>query len=120
MRCAVIEAETREEVMKEMEDRMRNMETLYTRRLMNEVGVYLLDILLVFTDNGSQVKQNEIKTDAKIDLLHRSRLGEVSPVKGHARGKRPAEKQTESDIEMSLVCVALYSPQMQDLTIELQ
>jgi hypothetical protein len=37
MRCAIIEAETREEVMREMEERMRNMEKMYTRRLMNEV-----------------------------------------------------------------------------------
>lgn len=37
MRCALIEAETREEVMREMEERMRVMETMYSRRLMNEV-----------------------------------------------------------------------------------
>jgi hypothetical protein len=37
MRCAIIEAETREEVMKEMEERMRSVERMYSRRLMNEV-----------------------------------------------------------------------------------
>jgi kinesin family protein 20 len=37
MRCAIIEAETREEVMKEMEERMRSVEKMYARRLMNEV-----------------------------------------------------------------------------------
>jgi kinesin family protein 20 len=37
MRCAIIEAETREEVMREMEERMRSMEKLYERRFMNEV-----------------------------------------------------------------------------------
>ena len=37
MRCATIEAETREEVMKEMEERMRSIEKMYARRLMNEV-----------------------------------------------------------------------------------
>jgi kinesin family protein 20 len=37
MRCALIEAETREEVMREMEERMRVMEAMYSRRLMNEV-----------------------------------------------------------------------------------
>lgn len=37
MRCALIEAETREEVMREMEERMRMMEEKYSRRLMNEV-----------------------------------------------------------------------------------
>ena len=37
MKRAVIEAETREEVMKEMEERMRSMERMYARRLMSEV-----------------------------------------------------------------------------------
>jgi hypothetical protein len=37
MRCANIEAETREEVMKEMDERMRSVEKMYARRLMNEV-----------------------------------------------------------------------------------
>lgn len=37
MRSAVIEAETREEVMREMEERMRSLERMYARRLMNEV-----------------------------------------------------------------------------------
>lgn len=54
MRCAIIEAETREEVMREMEDRMRNMEVMYSRRLMTEL------------------EQNELKTDAKIDMLHQA------------------------------------------------
>lgn len=38
MRCAIIEADTREEVMREMEDRMRAMEQMYSRRLMSEVS----------------------------------------------------------------------------------
>jgi len=38
MRCATIEAETREEVMQEMEERMRAVERLYAKRLMNEVS----------------------------------------------------------------------------------
>lgn len=38
MRCALIEAETREEVMREMEERMRTMEQMYSRRLMSEVS----------------------------------------------------------------------------------
>ena len=37
MRSAVIEAETREEVMREMEERVREMEKRFARRLMNEV-----------------------------------------------------------------------------------
>ncbi|KAF8898450.1 P-loop containing nucleoside triphosphate hydrolase protein [Infundibulicybe gibba] len=56
MRCAVIEAETREEVMREMEERMRSMEQIYSRRLMNEL------------------ERNEQKNDAKIDMLHQAGL----------------------------------------------
>lgn len=37
MRCAIIEAEAREEVIEEMEERMRQMESMYTRRLMKQV-----------------------------------------------------------------------------------
>jgi hypothetical protein len=37
MRSAVIEAETREEVMHEMEERILEIEKRFTRRLMNEV-----------------------------------------------------------------------------------
>jgi len=40
MRCALTEAETREEVMREMEERMRIMEEKYSRRLMSEVSFY--------------------------------------------------------------------------------
>lgn len=38
LRCAFVEAETREEVMKEMEERMREVERTYAQRLMSEVG----------------------------------------------------------------------------------
>ncbi|KAJ3547715.1 hypothetical protein NM688_g5374 [Phlebia brevispora] len=54
MRCAIIEADTREEVMQEMEERMHNMEKMYTRRLMKEI------------------EQNEAKMDAKIDMIQRA------------------------------------------------
>jgi hypothetical protein len=37
MRSVVIEAETREEVMREMEDRIGEIEKRFARRLMNEV-----------------------------------------------------------------------------------
>lgn len=37
MHCAIIEAETREEVIQEMEKRMQQMENMYTRRLMKQV-----------------------------------------------------------------------------------
>ncbi|CCM00330.1 uncharacterized protein FIBRA_02360 [Fibroporia radiculosa] len=55
MQCAVIEAETREEVMEEMEERMRSMEKMFKRRLMKEV------------------EQNEKKMDAKIDMLNQTK-----------------------------------------------
>jgi kinesin family member 20 len=44
MRCAIIEAETREEVMKEMDERMRSVERMYARRLMNEVCLFMYSI----------------------------------------------------------------------------
>jgi kinesin family member 20 len=56
MRCAMVEAETREEVMQEMEQRMRNMERMFMKRITNEV------------------EQNEKKMDAKIDMLHQAGL----------------------------------------------
>lgn len=37
MRCALVEAEVREEVMHEMEERMQRMETMFQARLANEV-----------------------------------------------------------------------------------
>lgn len=39
MRCALIEADTREEVMVEMEERMRKMQELHARRLRQEVSI---------------------------------------------------------------------------------
>ena len=50
------EAETREEVMEEMEERMRNMEKRYLKRITDEI------------------EMNERKMDAKIDMLHRTGL----------------------------------------------
>ncbi|KAF9535482.1 P-loop containing nucleoside triphosphate hydrolase protein [Crepidotus variabilis] len=84
MRSALVEAETREEVMREMEERMRKMEEMYSRRL------------------RSEWEQHELKTDAKIDMLHQSGLF-GSPVKG---GKRPViedDISEEEDVEMSLI-----------------
>lgn len=40
MRCAIVEAEVREEVMLDMEQRMREMEEIHARRLIREVRVY--------------------------------------------------------------------------------
>ncbi|KAI8995443.1 P-loop containing nucleoside triphosphate hydrolase protein [Trametes punicea] len=56
IRCALIEAETREEVMVEMEERMRSMEEMFTRRLMRVM------------------EHNEEKMDAKLDMIQRSRM----------------------------------------------
>ncbi|TCD62039.1 hypothetical protein EIP91_007534 [Steccherinum ochraceum] len=71
IKAAVIEAEAREEVMQEMESRMRNMEKMYTRRLMTEV------------------QQNEMKMDEKLDMLQNSGL----------LGKRAQKKVADSDSE---------------------
>ncbi|KAG7098944.1 hypothetical protein E1B28_000834 [Marasmius oreades] len=85
MRCALIEAETREEVMREMEERMQEMERMYTRRLMKEV------------------EQNEVKTDAKIDMLHQSGLF-ASPVKKRQlQVDSDDESEEGEDDEMSLI-----------------
>ncbi|KAK7041945.1 hypothetical protein VNI00_008927 [Paramarasmius palmivorus] len=85
MRCADIEAETREEVMKEMEERMQEMERMYTRRLMKEV------------------EANEVKTDAKIDMLHQSGLF-ASPVKRTQPQQHwSSDEEDEDDVEMSLI-----------------
>ncbi|PPQ62776.1 hypothetical protein CVT24_000470 [Panaeolus cyanescens] len=96
MRCAIIEADTREEVMREMEERMRAMEAMYTRRLMSEF------------------EQNELKTDAKIDMLHQSGLF-GSPVKGQRRPVPALEEDDDyddsQDVEMSLVA---YGPDEDD------
>ncbi|KAG2155501.1 kinesin-domain-containing protein [Suillus clintonianus] len=56
MRCIIVEAETREDVMKEMEERMREIEKTHSQRLMSEV------------------ERNERKMDAKIDMLHQAGL----------------------------------------------
>ncbi|KAF8905454.1 P-loop containing nucleoside triphosphate hydrolase protein [Gymnopilus junonius] len=84
MRCALIEAETREEVMREMEERMRTMEQMYSRRLMTEL------------------ERNELKTDAKIDMLHQSGLF-GSPTKASRQLFVNDCISEEKDIEMSLI-----------------
>ncbi|KAJ6501609.1 kinesin-like protein [Mycena vitilis] len=84
MRCAIVEADVREEVMREMELRMASMEKMYARRLMNEV------------------QQNEMKTDAKIDMLHQSGLF-GSPVKRSQAPSTAGDLSEEEDVEMSLI-----------------
>ncbi|KDQ13705.1 hypothetical protein BOTBODRAFT_133259 [Botryobasidium botryosum FD-172 SS1] len=54
LRSAIIESQVREEVTREMEERMRLMERMHAQRLMDEV------------------EENEVKMDKKIDMLHRA------------------------------------------------
>ncbi|KAN0134935.1 P-loop containing nucleoside triphosphate hydrolase protein [Lactarius tabidus] len=69
MRSAVVEADTREEVMREMEERIQEIEKRSTRRLMKEVEL------------------NEMRMDAKIDMLHRSgMIGQASSKAGKHLG----------------------------------
>ncbi|QRW05771.1 kinesin motor domain protein [Ceratobasidium sp. AG-Ba] len=56
MRASMIEAEVREEVTREMEERMQVMERMHSRRL------------------ASEVEAGELKTDRKIDMLQRTGL----------------------------------------------
>ncbi|KIM85470.1 hypothetical protein PILCRDRAFT_817501 [Piloderma croceum F 1598] len=84
MRCAIIEAETREEVMKEMEERMRSVEKMYARRLMNEV------------------ERSEMKNDAKIDMLHQSGLFGKAPAKSRARPSDISEDMEEEEVTQSM------------------
>lgn len=91
MRCAIIEADTRDEVIQEMEERMRQMEKMYTRRLMK------------------QVEQNEMKMDAKIDMLQRSSILGAKQSNARTKPQRaPIEEELEDieeqdEIERSLV-----------------
>ena len=56
MRCAISEAETRGEVMEEMEERIRNMGEMYLERIAEEV------------------EMNERKVEAEINMLPRTGL----------------------------------------------
>lgn len=96
MRCAIIEADTREEVIQEMEERMHRMEEMYTRRLVKQVCPFLpgrpSPTHLYF-----QAEQNEMKMDAKIDMLQRS----STLRKAVAAPAEPAQPEEEelSDID---------------------
>ena len=87
--------------MREMEDRMRAMEQMYSRRLMSEVSLVVLFKRESPFDNG-QLEQNELKTDAKIDMLHQSGLFGM-PSKKPARYDVGDEISEEEDIASSLV-----------------
>ncbi|KAJ3936725.1 MAG: kinesin-like protein [Lentinula lateritia] len=85
MRCALVEAEVRDEVMREMETRMADMEDMYTRRLTKEI------------------EQHEAKTDAKLDMLQRTGFG--SPVKKAQpqRSRIDWSQDEEEDVGLSFV-----------------
>ena len=81
IRCAVVEAETRESVMQEMEERMKLMERMHTQRMREEM------------------EANELKMDLKIEML--SRAGALGS---------DGEEETEDEIEESFVEKSLVSP----------
>lgn len=85
MRCAIIEAETREEVIQEMEGRMQQMEKMYNRRLMK------------------QMEQSEMKMDAKIDMLQRTgMLGRTAPPAREPRAQpQKVQREEEEVIEIT-------------------
>jgi hypothetical protein len=61
-----------------------------------------------------QVEENELKTDAKIDLLHRSRLATLSSPSKQNQSKTGVEAKgeyfREEDIEMHDVSVYGWTP----------
>ncbi|KAI0274873.1 P-loop containing nucleoside triphosphate hydrolase protein [Gloeopeniophorella convolvens] len=81
MRSAVVEAETRQEVMREMEERIQEIEKRFARRLMNEVEL------------------NERRMDAKIDMLHRSGMIGKSP----SKARHPQRDRDDRDDEIEEV-----------------
>lgn len=79
LRCALIEAETREEVMVEMEERMRSMEDMFTRRLMRVVG------LSTHADEGC----------VQILSLDGAQRGEDGREAGHDPALAPAQRRQQ-------------------------
>ena len=75
MRAATVEAETRDEVAREGEARMRALEAAHARRIEREV------------------QRAEAKADAKIDMLHRAGLF----------GRRGEEEGSGSEVRAVLV-----------------
>lgn len=106
MRCAVVEAQVREEVVREMEERMADMEDMYARRHTRDVCSNFHRYQAVFSFHNLQIEEQEAKIDAKIDMLQRS--GFSSPVK-KAQPQRfhpdssEDEEDEEEDVELSLV-----------------
>ncbi|KAJ3994947.1 kinesin-like protein [Lentinula boryana] len=85
MRCALVEAEVRDEVMREMETRMADMEDMYTRRLAKEI------------------EQHDAKTDAKLDMLQRTGFGSPLKKAQPQRSRIEWSEDEEEDVELSLV-----------------
>ncbi|KAI0764440.1 P-loop containing nucleoside triphosphate hydrolase protein [Irpex lacteus] len=81
MRSVIIEAQTREEVMTEMEERMKRMEGVYSRRLMQEIEQY------------------EMKMDAKIEMLQRAGAGLASNPPPRMSLAEDSDETEEDDIE---------------------
>ena len=88
----MIEAETREEVMQEMEARMMEMQKGFAKRLRQAVSTEVHKCLLQHSD-PAKVEHNEAKTDAKIDMLHQF---------GAFNGKK-AQHESESEAEVSVL-----------------
>ncbi|KAG5220501.1 Kinesin protein [Salix suchowensis] len=64
LKCADIEAETREEVMKEMEERMRTMEKMYARRIMNESNIIEeVDVEIDLVGSGEEIVEESEDSD---------------------------------------------------------
>ena len=64
MRCAIIEAETREEVMKEMSDKMRLMQERHARRLRQEVSLQNIAVAAIYSlcsTRWSKAKSNRMR-----------------------------------------------------------
>ncbi|KAG9102179.1 hypothetical protein FS749_013382 [Ceratobasidium sp. UAMH 11750] len=76
MRASMIEAEIREEVTREMEERMQVMERMHSRRLQSEV------------------EAGEMKTDRKIDMLQRTRL---------IQARQEYDTEEEDNVDKSLM-----------------
>ncbi|KAI0001801.1 P-loop containing nucleoside triphosphate hydrolase protein [Russula vinacea] len=97
MRSAVVEAETREEVMREMEERIGEIEKRFTRRLMNEVEL------------------NEMRMDAKIDMLHRSGVIGKTPGKVGSKSGKSDTRDSDTD-ELPEITDSSEDDQVDNLT----
>ena len=104
--------------MREMEQRMADMEKMYKRQLLMEVRLRVR-CYAIGADLSLQREQNELKTDAKIDMMRnagifgsptKSTFGSPvkrvfgSPVRKAFPAPRTLSEAEEEDVEMSLVC----------------